>query len=218
MQEMMRGLSDRLYAEQSFVQAWRTQRFRSFLNLVNPPKNAKIIDLGGTSYMWNLVEHDFNVTLINLPGTADHSQASRNLRVVEADATNLKDLFADQSFDVVYSNSVIEHVGGAESQAAFAAEVLRLAQAYWVQTPSNWFPVEIHSGFPLYWQLPEAGRTYLKRRWHQRLPDWTEMMDNTTVLTCNQLRQLFPDANLYRERRLMLEKSYAVYLPYSKPR
>jgi trans-aconitate methyltransferase len=215
MQEMMRGLSDRLYADQSFVQAWRTQRFRAFLSLVKPPQNARIIDLGGTPYMWDLVQNDFNVTLVNLPGTADYSQARQNLKIVEADATRLQDLFADQSFDVVYSNSVIEHVGDRAQQAAFAREAKRLGKAYWVQTPSNWFPVEVHTGVPFYWLLPEAGRNYLKQRWHQKLPAWTEMIEQTTVLTCRELKDLFPEAQIYREWRLLFEKSYAAYVPYS---
>jgi len=54
------------------------------------------------------------------------------------------------SFDAVYSNSTIEHVGDESRQALFAAAVRRLAPAYWVQTPSSHFPIEIHTGVSLY--------------------------------------------------------------------
>jgi 2-polyprenyl-3-methyl-5-hydroxy-6-metoxy-1,4-benzoquinol methylase len=54
--------------------------------------------------------------------------------------------FADNSFDVVVSNAVIEHVGGPSEQQQFIAEHARVAGRWALTTPNRWFPVEPHSG------------------------------------------------------------------------
>jgi SAM-dependent methyltransferase len=53
--------------------------------------------------------------------------------------------FGDQSFDLVVSNAVIEHVGGQDEQLAFIREHLRVGRAWVVTTPNRWFPVESHT-------------------------------------------------------------------------
>jgi hypothetical protein len=128
---------------------------KNFLSLVKPPNRARIIDLGGSPYMWQLIDHDFNVTLVNLPSKLPPTKRPSGFTFVEGDATNLSNLFEDKSFEIVYANSVIEHVGDEQKQAAFAAEVYRLANSYWVQTPSDRCPIEPHTGIPYYWKLPK---------------------------------------------------------------
>jgi predicted SAM-dependent methyltransferase len=217
MQIIVRKLNDWAYKNQTFVQNWRTQRLLSFLKLVRPPKQAKIIDLGGSSYMWDLLEHDFEITIVNLPdGSKQDSQLSR-YHYVEGDATDLRSIFADKSFDLVYSNSVIEHVGNQDKQIAFANEVYRLADAYWIQTPSLYFPIEIHTAVPFYWQLPQWGRDRLIKSWEAKLPAWTAMIKELRVLSKEQMQVLFPDASIYIERKFWIEKSYCFYKPYTKP-
>lgn len=201
--------------QNSFVQQWRTERMKQFLELVKPPKKARIVDLGGNSYVWELFDNDFDVTLVNLPGSFTTIGKVGKFKFVEGDATDLSTVFADKSFDIVFSNSVIEHVGDEQKQKAFAGEVYRLANAYWVQTPSNLFPLEPHTGVPFYWQLPKAARERLQKSWEKKLPVWTEMVRGTTVLSRQQMKNLFPDAKFYTERKLLLEKSYTAYRPFS---
>jgi hypothetical protein len=195
----------------SFGKAWRLERMKQFIALVKPPSNAKIIDLGGHLPMWQWFEHDFEVTLVNLPGSYKTSGKVGKYTLVEGDATNLSDSFEDQSFDIVFSNSVIEHVGDESKQADFASEVMRLGKAYWVQTPSNYWPIEPHTGVIGYWLLPEFARQNLHKSWEKELPVWTEMIRGTRLLTRNRMRELFPDGNFYIERKLLLEKSYSAY-------
>ncbi len=199
----------------SFIKRWRTQRFHSFLHCVNPPKQAKILDLGGSSYIWKLIEHDFHITIVNLPGNAEqYETCSDRYTHVEGDATDLSQVFADQSFDVVFSNSVIEHVGDEAKQAAFASEVQRLGKAYWIQTPSDRFPIEVHTGVPFYWRLPQFIQTQLKTSWRKQNPNWTAMIEGTRVLSRRRMQELFADAAIFAEHKFLFEKSYAVYRPY----
>lgn len=211
LQILARKLTARLYSGDSFVRAWRSERWRSFLDCVSPPPGARILDIGGTPYMWGLGKHDFKVTILNLPGTIPEGDRKPGFAFVEADATDLTGIYRDRSFDVVYSNSVIEHVGAETKQEEFAREVRRLAPAYWVQTPSDRFFLEVHTGVPFYWDLPARAREQLVRGWRKRLPAWTSMIDELRVLSRSRMRRLFPDGRTYIERRFLFEKSYCFY-------
>ena len=101
-----------------------------------------------------------NLTILNLPGIARTAYPSHHhITYVEGDACNTQG-FKERSFDVVFSNSVIEHVGPPQKQAEFAREARRLGKSYWVQTPSKWFPIEAHCGMPYWWVYPESWQKY----------------------------------------------------------
>ena len=108
------------------------------------------------------------MVLVNLEAERPVHQ---NIEPRAGDATNLSEL-PDGSFDVVFSNSVIEHLETFERQAAMAAEVRRLAPIYWVQTPNFWFPVEPHFLTPAWHWLPMGLRVAMlrRRRWGWRGP------------------------------------------------
>jgi hypothetical protein len=52
--------------------------------------------------------------------------------------------FGDGSFDLVYANAVIEHVGDASEQQRFVREVSRVGRSWVITTPNRWFPIEAH--------------------------------------------------------------------------
>ena len=197
--------------------SWRQERMRAMLDLVGPPPRARIIDLGGTEEHWKLIDHDFHVTLVNLPDFNPRVPSDPGrYAVVEGDACDLRGAFADNSFDFVFSNSVIEHVGAEAKQEAFASEARRLAPSYWVQTPSRRSVVEPHTGIPLYWDLPSPVRERILSNWHKQFPGWVDMLRETRVLTRERMRELFPGSELFVERVYGLEKSYTCYRPYPK--
>jgi hypothetical protein len=192
---------------------------REMVRRVGVPPRARVVDLGGTPQVWESFEHDFDVTLVNLPPRSrapTPPEPGTKMRIVHADACDLARVFEDQRFDLAFSNSVIEHVGGVERRRAFAAEARRLGRAYWVQTPSNRFPIEAHTGVPFYFSLPEPMRASLHRRWRAELPEWYEMIAATDVVERAEMARLFPDADVYQERLLGLEKSYSFYRPYDR--
>jgi hypothetical protein len=168
-----------------------------------------VLDLGGTPEIWSYpFLPALNITIVNLPGCIQKSGASQhNFRYIEGDACDIEG-FSDQDFDFVFSNSVIEHVGGPARRAAFANVIRRIGKSYWVQTPSVWFPVEAHNGMPLWWFYPDSLRRALIERWRTKLPAWTEMVEGTTVLQRSELVRLFPEASVIVERVLGFPKSY----------
>jgi hypothetical protein len=184
--------------------------FMDFLKKSGPGE-VRILDLGGQPEIWEDVERPLNITILNLPGIVVRPEASRHqFTYVVGDGCHV-DQFADQSFDIVFSNSVIEHVGDQEHQLAFAREVQRLGKRYWLQTPSIYFPVEAHSGMPFWWFYPESIRQRLLKRWRLKLPEWTEMIEGTSVLTKEWLKHLFPDGELRTERVMGIPKSYTIH-------
>lgn len=131
--------------------------------------------------------------------------------------------FDDGFFDIVYCSSVIEHVtvpkekvwkvrsgsefrkAADESQRAFAQEIRRLGKRYFIQTPNKWFPIESHTWLPFIGYLPRPWQVsilrFSNRVWVKRTrPDWR-------LLTVADMRTLFPDAVIERERFLGMTKS-----------
>ena len=111
---------------------------RRFAAVFPLAKFRRILDVGGSPEIWRLlpVPETTRVVLLNMP-RADESgeSAAAGLAYVHGDGCYLP--FADQSFDIVFSNSVIEHVGGPEAQRRFAWEIRRTGRGYWVQTPNR---------------------------------------------------------------------------------
>ncbi len=199
-------LIDRLYG--SVNRRFRANRMRAFEARANLNADTRVLDVGGTSRLWLHLSRHPNITILNLPPNS----APPGATVVAGDGTKLP--FRDQSFDIVFCNSVIEHVGSADKQTAFAKEIMRVGRSFYVQTPNRWFPLEPHLLTPLIHFLPSTWRRRLLRNWTvwgifarptQQAVD--EFVDATRLLDASEMRRLFPTAQLERERVLGLTKS-----------
>ncbi|HVO22994.1 MAG TPA: methyltransferase domain-containing protein [Candidatus Margulisiibacteriota bacterium] len=197
---------------------FRRRRMSRLIEAVKIRSGMRVLDLGGTPAIWEHVSVPLEITLLNLtiaPGTSEilrsPSLEHHTFHVVEGDACNVTQ-YGDRSFDVVFSNSVIEHVGPPAKQAEFAREVLRLGRSYWVQTPSMWFPLEVHSGMPFYWFYPRWLRTALIRSWRARLPAWwADYIETTRVLSRRRMAELFPNGRTRVDYFFCFPKSYVSY-------
>jgi hypothetical protein len=190
----------------------RERRMRQFCARMVPKPHDRVLDLGGSADTWAMVKTPLDITVLNLPGHTYPKPVSPPHRVtfVEGDACDLSD-YSRGDFDIIFSNSVIEHVGAQERQRAFASQVLKFATKYWVQTPAVWFPIEAHSGMPFWWFYPESWRQGLIGSWRDKLPAWTEMIEGTRVLSKESLQSLFPGGKLLTERVFGIPKSYVVW-------
>jgi hypothetical protein len=215
MQTLVRKINDWAYSGDTFVKRWRAARMHAMMRLVRLPRRPRVVDLGGTDYMWSIVEHQCEVTIVNLPDSTIKRPDTRRFKYIEADACELQNVFADGEFDLAFSNSVIEHVGPEDRQQAFADEARRVGNAYWVQTPSDKFPIEVHTGVPCYWSLPNFVRRKLHEQWRRNFGIWSEMVEGTRVLSSGRMKELFPDGQIYFERQFGLLKSHASYRPFS---
>lgn len=183
---------------------WRERRYQLFIEACAVQSDDRIIDVGAG---WGAALERFNrtnpIVALDLSPQPSDWLSSENVRVVQGDGTRLP--FADKEFDVAFSNSVIEHVPP-ERQTEFASEIRRIAPRYFVQTPNKYFIIEPHYQLPLFQFLPRRVRQALNRRFTlgwQAKGEWEEIR----LLSAHDLRQLFPDATIMRERVFGLTKS-----------
>lgn len=192
---------------------FRRRRMRLFAREFAITAETRILDVGGTPDCWQFLEETPRVTLLNQPrARADLGDCVW----VAGDGTALP--FADQSFDIVFSNSVIEHVGDLARQKKFASEIARVGRTYWVQTPNRWFPVEQHMWTPLIHWLPKSWQRAIVPRftvWNSLVrasPDRREAyhahyLRDIRLLDADEFSALFPNSRIIRERFLGITKS-----------
>ena len=173
-----------------------------------------VLDIGGTPDCWDLIAVRPRLVLLNTPRAKDDLAGAAEW--VAGDGRALP--FRDGAFDVVFSNSVIEHVGEAASQERFAREVARVGRTFWVQTPNRWFPVEQHLLTPLVHWLPKPWQraivprftvwSVLVRTSADRKRFYLEhYLGEVKLLSARELATLFPGARLIRERFCGVTKS-----------
>lgn len=199
---------------------FRRSRMRWFVTRFDIRDTTRIVDIGGTPFNWDLIAAKPQVTMVNIDGEDWHKA---NLRYVVYDGVTLP--FADRQFDVAYSNSVIEHVGDWSRIEQFSREIRRMAPGYYVQTPNRRFIVEPHiMGIVVHWfAFPVARRLvrYLSL-WGLRERPSQEQIDRqlrgTHLLTTADMRRLFPDAEIRKERVLGMTKSIIAAKPPARDR
>jgi hypothetical protein len=109
-------------------------------------------------------------------------------------------------------------VGDKYSRERMANEIRRVGRRYFVQTPSRSFPIEPHFLFPFYQFLPRGLRVWLLMHfslgWFPKAATRVEaeaVVDSIELLDEREMRQLFPEARIARERLLGLTKSLTAY-------
>jgi SAM-dependent methyltransferase len=187
-------------------QRWFTSEFRDC---------RTVVDIGGTTQMWqgvNFVEH---VTLLNVEDPP--KQLPDGFTYIQGDGRDTR--LPDSGFDLAFSNSVIEHVGNFDNQRRFANELLRVGRRIYCQTPNRWFPIEPHFlVLGVHW-LPRKWFTHFVHR-YLTLNGWTYKPDPETsaamisairLLTRRELLELFPGCKMKTEWCMGLPKSFVVW-------
>lgn len=192
--------------------SFRRRRIQWFLELFHPDQNTRILDVGGFLYDWNgVVPIESPITLLNLYHVPVVDVPPRFTLEV-GDARWLP--HGDGSFDIAYSNSVIEHLRTFEDQRRFAAEIRRVGRQVFVQTPNRWFFIESHflTAFVHYlpWRVAQKIIRFCSVRGLFRLGDNVnlhQLADELRLLDYRQMQTLFPDCEIHREKWLGLTKS-----------
>ncbi len=177
--------------------------------------NYRVVDLGGTASWWLAAPiQPKELVIVNLIDSELSIGVAQDvpdwMHLTEGDACEPPDLGA---CDLVFSNSVIEHVGGAARRAQFANVVHKLAPRHWIQTPYRYFPIEPHWIFPGFQFLPLNARAWLTTRWplmHTRSTDRDEAIGTALgveLIGVTEMKHLFPRSSIVHERLGPLTKS-----------
>jgi hypothetical protein len=195
---------------------FRRRRMKTFYAIFSPTAETRILDIGGAPNTWFAESSNdtrFPVTFVNLQFPDIGMLTDSRFSAIEGDATHLH--FADASFDLAFSNSVIEHMTTWERQQAFAREARRVATKLWIQTPARSFPLEPHVLAPFFQYLPRRVQTRITRHFtlwglvtKPTPAQVNEMISDIRLLTYREVKQLFPDCHILKERVFGLTKSY----------
>jgi len=197
---------------------FRNKRFIYFEKLIsNLPSPIHILDVGGTEDFWvnrgyNKKE-DIKITLLNLKTIITNYN---NITSIIGDATDLS-LFKENHFDIVFSNSVIEHLHNFKNQQKMAQEVQRVGVYHFIQTPNKYFLIEPHFLLPLFQFLPKSlkylllTKTKLSRgkKWNKKFAK--EYIQEIRLLSLKEMKCLFPNSKNKTERFLGMNKSYTLH-------
>ncbi|HXQ32549.1 MAG TPA: class I SAM-dependent methyltransferase [Anaerolineales bacterium] len=219
---MFKKLADNR-AEGSLAVQFRRKRFVFFLSLLSRlDRPIHILDVGGTESYWRMMELDENdqvfITLLNL---TDENVTMPIMSTMSGDARKIH--ADDSSYDIVFSNSVIEHVGSHQDQMQMAAEVCRVGKRYFIQTPNKYFPLEPHFLFPFFQFMPRKVQILLLQNfslgWFEKTPDAIkarEIVESIRLLSKSEFAALFPKAHIYEEKVIGLAKSFIAYAGWDK--
>ena len=230
-----RGLARQAYRRMS--RRWKQKRFEAFVQCVSPPSGATVIDLGGATGRFfhenRAIVEDLGLKIV----IADIDEQS--LKVAEKNGLETLLLsesgfgeFQDGEFDVVFCNSVIEHVTLSKKdvweyvdqdfaekayamQSEFAKCIERIAKSYFVQTPHVRFPIESHTWFPACY-IVTANRKKHVQRLKKINKYWIKTSSpDFNLLDEERFRALFPGATkVYTNTVLGFPKELIAYRSY----
>jgi hypothetical protein len=207
------------YAPGSLASRARLRRWELLLGRFPRLAEMSVLDLGGDARHWTAAPvRPRRLVLLNPEAYALDESVAHGAEMVQGDACDPPPALAHEGFDLVYSNSVIEHVGGPWRRRAFAESVERLGPRHWIQTPYRYFPLEPHWLFPGLQFMPLAGRAVVDRVWPlraNRAPDPDADPKRAAVgyalavelVSKTEMRYLFPASELVEERLAGLTKS-----------
>jgi len=197
--------------------------FISFIIAKEKLKTIQICDIGGTYRFWLIFPFEkfnginFEITLVNLEKTMKSEQEKyrklinkSNIRFIE-EIGNGCDMShkEDNSYHLLHSNSVIEHVGGWSNIKKFVAESKRIGKRHFVQTPNYWFPIEPHYFLPLVHFFPRPIHTRLIMHFKKRNFDRaTSNFEENRMLSKREFKYLYPDSRIIIEWFYFLKKSF----------
>ena len=174
----------------------RQTMFDRFMEVMQPTADHRVLDIGVTNdtkfpesnYFEQWYLHKSQITCVGTENGQHLETLYPGIRFQQV-VGGEKLPYADQSFDIAFSNAVLEHVGNSESQAFFIREACRVAKRVFITTPNRWFPIEPHTTVPLLHYLPKAlyraiiARTALEYWSHEQ---------NLNLLTYNEFARCFP--------------------------
>ena len=140
----------------------RVRKFNYFLEKFKPKPTDSILDVGFADVEYsnvdNYLEKNYpyksQITALGISGSEHFSKLYPDVKIILYDGKHFP--FEDKSFDIGWSNAVIEHVGNQDAQLLFLQELLRTCKQFIFTTPNRYFPIEFHTRIPILHWLPKS--------------------------------------------------------------
>jgi SAM-dependent methyltransferase len=192
----------------------REKKYRLFLDLMRPTPGMRILNVGATGTRTGLQEQleSWYPEHQQITGGGPELDSAEDYRTSFPQVTALvfdgcAMPFADKSFDIVYSNAVLEHLPGPDYVARFAAEVQRVGRGWFVSTPNLWFPVEPHYHLPLVQFLRQPVQRRIAASFGKPTYDYLQL------LSAHDMRELFPTSRVVGCRVTVYPETLIAYRP-----
>jgi len=180
----------------------RTKKYSQFLSLIAPQTNESIVDVGVNTteysatdnYLEKFYDSPEKITAVGMGSEADFSAfKSRYPKVTALSGDGRALSFPDDSFDIAYSNAVIEHVGNFNDQRRFLSELYRVSKRGYLTTPNRHFLIELHTRIPLL-HLLLSKRNF--DRFVTKIGKSWAAGDYMSLLSESDLRRLFAEVGI----------------------
>ena len=190
----------------------RLKKLELFNKVMSPTQDTKILDIGAEispmgnrglqlidSYSWKE-----NITATNI--SEDHisliNKHYPQIKTKAADACNLP--WPDKSFDVIYCNAVIEHVGDFARQKKMASEIMRVGKRWFVTTPNRWYPFEFHMRLPFVTWLPGYAYLWCGKIVHynhisKKYVFWSKY-EHLRLLSAGEMKECFSSSQIVKQK------------------
>lgn len=183
------------------ISGWnRRRKWQLFLNTIQPTAETSILDCGFSDREFsetdNFLEKNYRypeqITALSTDESKEFSVRYPHIKNIVYDGKIFP--FSDQSFDVCWSNAVLEHVGNQERQILFLKEIKRVAKVAFITTPNRYFPIEVHTHIPLLHFLPKK----VFDRYLNLTGNAWAAGDYMHLLSLRDLRRLLHAAGIYQ--------------------
>jgi ubiquinone/menaquinone biosynthesis C-methylase UbiE len=174
----------------------RAGRSQMAVDIMKPAQSMSLLDVGGSPGIageWDRLRVLFErVVVVNRdPDCNTRKKAASNVTVEIADGCALP--YPDRSFDWVFSNAVLEHVGDRTKQDQFSKEMQRVARVgYFLSTPNKHFFLDPHTYLPFYHLLPKRMQEIAIHFSVGHMRSWEPL----NLVSARELREMFPAAHI----------------------
>jgi SAM-dependent methyltransferase len=179
----------------------RLKMYKILSDIIDLEKMESIIDVGVTAdkeeissnFFENLYPYSERITAFSDQDASWMENEYKGLKFKQGTALEMP--FENNTFDLVFSSAVIEHVGSQINQHKFISECFRISKKYiFITTPNRYYPIELHTAIPLIHWLPKRVHRKILKIMGKR--SFFSYEENLNLLTKNDIKKLCKENNI----------------------